>query len=78
LCHLEQTHEQIELVPPRQPGEIGECLGNKEGRLVRIALAARFIIPRSLVPACGCARSPPPFLDQKLHPISCFLKNYSF
>ena len=66
LSHLEQTHQQVELVPPRQRREVGECLGNEDCRLIRIALPARLIVWRTLVPACWCPRSPPPCLGQKI------------
>jgi hypothetical protein len=66
LRHSEQEAEHVELVLPRQPGQVGGGLCNKGCGLIRAALPAWLIGSRTPRLALICARPSAPCFGQKL------------
>jgi len=67
LRHPKQEAEHVELVASRQPGQLGNGLGNDGRGLVRASLACWFIAPP---PALMRARPPATAFGQTSH-IQC-------
>ena len=65
LGHLEQAHEHVELVAPRQPGEVGDGLRNESHSFVRTAIPGEIVGWRTLILVRGLGRPPAPCLGQK-------------
>ena len=70
LRHPEQEAEHVELVASRQPGQLGNGLGNDGRGLVRASLACWFIAPP---PALMRARPPATAFGQ---PVTSSAANY--
>jgi hypothetical protein len=78
LRHSEQEAEHVELVPPRQLGQVGGGLCNKDCSLFRATLTVYFIGSRTPRLAPNCARPPAPCFGQKFIPMPRIIEEYPF
>jgi len=65
LGHLEQTHEYVELVAPRQPGKVCDGVRDEGYSFVRPAIAWGIIGWRTPILIRGFGRPLAPCLGQK-------------